>query len=108
MKCRLSVLFLIICFKSFPQAQTCPVNINFVTGDLTHWFAYTGNNRNGYTGPNALLQDYDSTIVGPRGTIGTKSIIEYLLPSYQGIQVLTTNRTDPFGLFPTIPTINGL
>ncbi len=107
MKCRLSVLFLIICFKSFPQAQTCPVNINFVTGDLTHWFAYTGNNRNGYTGPDALIQDYDSTIVGPRGTIGTKSIIEYLLPSYQGIQVLTTSRTDPFGLFPTIPIING-
>jgi hypothetical protein len=107
MKCRLSVLFLLICFKSFPQAQTCPVNINFVTGDLTHWFAYTGNNRNGYTGPNALIQDYDSTVVDPRGTIGTQSIIEYLLPSYQGIQVLTTSRTDPFGLFPTIPTING-
>ncbi len=67
MKCRLSVLFLLICLKSFPQAQTCPVNINFVTGDLTHWFAYTGNNRNGYTGPNALIQDYDSTIAGPKG-----------------------------------------
>jgi PKD-like domain/CHU_C Type IX secretion signal domain len=106
MKCRLSVLFLLICIRSFPQAQTCPVNINFVTGDLTHWFAYTGNNMNGY-GAGALIQDYDSTLVAPRGTIGNSSIIEYLLPSYQGIRILTTSYTDPFGLFPTVPIING-
>lgn len=106
MKCRLSVLFLFVCLKSFPQAQTCPVNINFVTGDLTHWFAYTGNNMDGY-GAGALIQDYDSTVGAPRGTIGTKSIEEYLLPTYQGIRVLTTSYTDPFGFFQTIPTING-
>ncbi len=106
MKCRLSVMLLFFCIRSFPQSQTCPVNINFVTGDLTHWFAYTGNNMNGY-GAGALIQDYDSTVGPPRGTIGTQSIQEYLLPTYRGIQVLTTSRTDPFGLFPTIPTING-
>ena len=106
MRCRLSVFLLFIFFESFSQTQTCPVNINFATGDLTHWFAYTGNNMDGY-GADAIVQDYDSTTGAPRGTIGTRVIQEYNLPSYQGIQVLTTSQTDPFGLFPTIPTING-
>lgn len=106
MRCRLSVFLLFICFDLFSQTQTCPVNINFAAGDLTHWFAYTGNNMDGY-GANAIVQDYDSTTGAPRGTVGTRVIQEYNLPSYQGIQVLTTSQTDPFGLFPTIPTING-
>jgi hypothetical protein len=106
MRCGLSVFLLFICFQSFSQTQTCPANINFVTGDLTHWYAYTGNNMDGH-GSDAIIQIYDSTIIAPRGTIGTKTITEYRLPTYKGIQVITNNGTDPFGFFPTIPTING-
>jgi gliding motility-associated-like protein len=32
---------------------------------------------------------------------------EYNLPSVNGIQVITSQGTDPFGSFPVIPTING-
>ncbi len=106
MRCRLSVFLLLICIQAFSQTQTCPANINFATGDLTHWFAYTGNNMDGH-GADAIIQIYDSTTSAPRGTIGSKIISEYRLPTYNGIQVITTNRTDPFGLFPAIPTING-
>ena len=106
MKCRLNLFFLFIVLKSFSQTQTCPVNINFATGDLTHWYAYTGNNKEG-NGLMAIHMLYDSNTYAPNGTIGTRSIIEYNLPSVVGIQVITTNRTDLFGGFPTIPTING-
>ena len=106
MKCRLSVLFLFFCIRSFSQSQTCPVNINFATGDLTHWFAYTGNNINGY-GVGALIQNYDSNSTAPTGTRGTSSIHEYNLSSILGIKVLTSKSIDPFGGWFTIPTING-
>lgn len=106
MRCRLSVLFFIICIQVFSQSQTCPANINFATGDLTHWFAYTGNNMDGH-GAEAIIQVYDSTTSAPGGTIGNKIITEYRLPSYNGIQVITSNGTDRFGFFPMIPTING-
>jgi hypothetical protein len=110
MKCRLSVLFLFICIRSFPQAQTCPVNINFASGDLSHWYAYTGNNVNGNvdaTDSSAIKARYDSTSTAPSGTIGVKSIQEYNLGSVTGIKVITFRGTDPFGGFSTIPTING-
>src|ERR1700730_6467890 len=106
MKCRLSVLFLFICIRSFSQLQTCPVNINFASGDLTHWYAYTGNNRDG-NGPSAIMQKYDSGSTAPQGTRGAFYINEYGLPSVEGIQVITSRTTDAFGGFPTIPTING-
>jgi PKD-like domain/CHU_C Type IX secretion signal domain len=106
MKCRLGVLLLFICLHAFPQSQTCPVNINFASGDLTHWYAYTGNNKNG-NGDGAIMQRYDSGTNAPNGTIGTTSIQEFNLPVVRGIQVLTENGTDPFGYFPKIPTING-
>ena len=106
MKCRLSVLLLFICVRSFPQTQTCPVNINFATGDLTHWFAYTGNNRFG-NGTGAIMQTYDSNNSAPAGTRGAGTIPEYNLASVQGIRVITSRSTDPFGRFSTIPTING-
>src|SRR5450755_1503566 len=106
MKCRLSGLFLFICLRSFPQAQTCPVNINFATGDLSHWYAYTGNNRNG-NGSSAILEKYDSIFSAPSGTRGAITIQEYGLPTVNGIRIITFKSTDPFGGFPTIPTING-
>jgi hypothetical protein len=106
MKCRWSVMFLFVCIRSFPQAQTCPANINFASSDLTHWFAYTGNNKNG-NGPQAIEMRYDSTVSAPNGTIGAHFIREYNLPNVLGIQVITAPTTDLFGGFKTVPTING-
>jgi hypothetical protein len=106
MKCRFCAVFLILWLESFSQTQTCPANINFATGDLTHWFAYTGNNELG-NGPTAILMKYDSTQSYPEGTIGSKSIQEYDLNTVLGIKVITTSYNDQFGSFPTIPTING-
>ncbi|MDP4130477.1 MAG: gliding motility-associated C-terminal domain-containing protein [Bacteroidota bacterium] len=106
MKCRLSVLLLFICCRSFSQTQACPVNIDFASGDLTHWYAYTGNNGAG-NGPTAIIQKYDSNNSAPSGTRGAKTLPEFNLGSVPGIQVITTRSNDPFGGFPTIPTING-
>lgn len=106
MKCRLSVLLVLLCFQSFSQTQTCPVNINYASGDLTHWYAYTGNNMHG-NGPGAIEHVYDSTEPAPSGTIGVRSILESNLNSVYGIQINTFPITDPFGGFPTVPTING-
>jgi PKD-like domain/CHU_C Type IX secretion signal domain len=106
MKCRLSVLFLFIWFRSFSQMQTCPVNINFASGDLTHWYAYTGNNSDG-NGEGAIKERYDSSVSAPTGTRGAFFLTEYGLPSKAGIQVISSRTNDPFGGFPTIPTING-
>jgi hypothetical protein len=106
MNCRLSILLLFIGFRSFCQTQTCPVNINYASGDLTHWFAFTGNNKGG-NGRYAIIQKYDSNRNVPTGTRGAKSISEYNLSAVQGIQVITSKTNDPFGGFPTIPTING-
>src|SRR5450432_662934 len=106
MKCRLSILFLLICLRSFSQTQTCPVNINFASGDLTHWYAYTGNNADG-NGEGAIMKRYDSSNTQPDGTRGAFFLTEYGLPSKPGIQVITSKTNDMFGGFPTIPTING-
>jgi len=97
---------LLVAFCSFAQNQACPININFSTGNLTHWFAYTGNNANG-NGPGAILARFDSTAAAPAGTIGAVAIPEYNLPSVSGIQVITNATFDPYGGFPTVPTING-
>src|SRR5664279_2567138 len=106
MKYRMVALIQLICFRSFSQTQTCPVNINFATGDLTHWYAYTGNNANG-NGPSSVKTTYDSTTTAPYGTINASFFSEYGLPAKLGIQVITTNSNDRFGGFPTIPTLNG-
>ena len=104
--------FLFIFHSSFSQTQSCPININFSSGTLTHWFAYTGNN--GITasnpdgnGPLAIKMTYDSNQTAPTGTIGAVTIPEYNLPSVNGIRVNTVNYSDPFGGFPSIPVING-
>jgi gliding motility-associated-like protein len=87
------------------QLQSCPLNIDYSTNDLSHWFAYTGNNLSG-NGPTAILKTYDSSAATPTGTQGATSISEYGINS-PGIAVNTFNGVDPFGGYSTIPTING-
>ncbi|MBO9202947.1 MULTISPECIES: T9SS type B sorting domain-containing protein [Niastella] len=82
-----------IAVSAFCQMQTCPTNINFGTGDLSFWSATTGL-MNGPT------QSY------PAPNTGLTSISEYSI-SNTGIQVITSSTSDPFGFFPTVPTING-
>jgi hypothetical protein len=88
------------------QSQTCPVNINFSAGNLVHWEAYTGNNKEG-NGPDAIKIVYDSTQASPYGTNGATGLPEYDLPGINGIRVITTQGADGFGNFPMIPTIKG-
>lgn len=88
------------------QAPSCPININFSDGTLTHWQAYTGNNKNG-NDSSAIKLVYDSSQPTPFGTIGAVDFPEYNLPSVPGIQVITHQGIDNFGNFPMIPTING-
>ena len=91
---------------SAEQAQSCPININFSNGTLTHWEAYTGNNMGG-NGPSAIKMMYDSNESAPGGTLGVIALPEYNLPAVNGIRVITNPGTDAFGGFQTIPTING-
>ncbi|HTR29665.1 MAG TPA: gliding motility-associated C-terminal domain-containing protein [Puia sp.] len=102
----LVVLATVPALPSAEQAQSCPINITFSDGTLTHWQAYTGNNKDG-NGPSAILQLYDSSQAGLYGTIGAVALPEYNLPNVRGIQIITSQGTDQFGNFPTIPTING-
>lgn len=101
-----SVCSLFFCSRAFAQVQACPLNSNFSFGSLTHWYAYTGNNKLG-NGPGAILSRYDSVNAAPSGTIGATTIYEYGLPSTAGIQIINSSSIDPFGGFPTIPKING-
>ena len=88
------------------QSQSCPINVNFSDGTLTHWEAYTGNNKAG-NGPAAIIVVYNSNQLSPVGTIGATTFPEYNLPGVNGIRVITSQGTDAFGGFQTIPTING-
>ncbi|HXD77571.1 MAG TPA: gliding motility-associated C-terminal domain-containing protein [Puia sp.] len=90
----------------FSQSQVCPLNSNWSLGNLTHWWAYTGNNAGGNDSLDER-QKYDSSFGPPNGTLGVTSIPEYTLPSVPGIQVLSASSTDPYGGFATIPNING-
>jgi gliding motility-associated-like protein len=87
------------------QPQMCPVNSNFSTGTLTHWYAYTGHFAG--QGGSLATQTYDSTIAAPTGTVGAAFIPEYNFPAMNGVTVNTTPGVDQFGGFPTIPIING-
>ncbi len=100
MKCWLGGLLILCCSPALSQLQTCPANISFGLGTLGHWYAYTGNNKYG-NGETAIDLRYDSTTNSTRTTIN-----EYTLP-VAGIQVITSNGSDEFGSFPTIPTLNG-
>jgi gliding motility-associated-like protein len=102
----LVVLAAIPALPSAGQSQSCPININFSSGALTHWEAYTGNNKAG-NGASAIMQIYDSNASTPSGTIGAIAFPEYQLPAVSGIRVITSQGIDPFGSFQTIPTING-
>jgi len=109
---RLGINLWLVGLATFPvlpsagQSQSCPININFSDGTLTHWQAYTGNNKAG-NGPGAIMQIYDSSESAPSGTIGAIAFPEYQLPAVSGVRVITSPGTDPFGSFQTIPTING-
>ena len=92
--------------SSAAQSQSCPININFSTGTLIHWQAYTGNNKGG-NGPDAIHVIYDSGQSAPSGTIGATTFPEYAFPVVNGIQIVTGKGTDLFGGFETVPTING-
>jgi hypothetical protein len=100
------VILLLVAQSAFSQSQVCPLNSNWSFDNLTHWFAYTGNNANGNT-PADRFQTYDSTNAAPGGTINAQAIQEYQLPSVTGIQVVSSSTIDPFGGFSTIPKING-
>ena len=101
------VFLLLVAQSAFSQSQVCPLNSNWSLDNLTHWFAYTGNNAlPGGNGPTAIKQTYDSTLPAPGGTLGVQAIQEYQLPSVMGIQVLGAATIDPFGGFTTIPNIN--
>jgi gliding motility-associated-like protein len=102
----LVVLATIPSLSSAEQSQSCPLNVNFSDGTLTHWEAYTGNNKEG-NGPGAIKVTYDSSGSAPNGTIGAASLPEYNLPGVNGVRVITSQGTDAFGNFPVIPTING-
>ncbi len=102
----LVVLAIISALSAAGQSQSCPININFSAGALTHWQAYTGNNKGG-NGPTAIIAVYDSNQSAPNGTIGATTLPEYDLPGVSGIRVITNQGTDAFGGFPMIPTING-
>lgn len=88
----LSVL-LLLAVSAHSQTQTCPVNINFSTGDLANWSASTG-----LVGGAVLNYPFPNN--------GVTTIPEYSL-SNTGIQVITSSFSDQFGGFPTIPVING-
>ena len=88
---------LLICFLVAhtvrAQLQSCPVNINFATGDISYWSARTGLVNGG-------------SQVYPLPNNGLRTIPEYTI-STTGVEVISTQGTDPFGSFPLIPTING-
>lgn len=91
------LLAVLCCFFSvapvFGQQQNCPTNINFATGDISYWAARTGLVSGG-------SQAY------PLPNNGLRTIPEYTI-STTGVEVISTQGSDPFGNFPLIPTING-
>ena len=106
MKNLLSFILLLCCTQVWGQLQTCPNNINFSDGSLTHWFGYTGVFEKLTVRQHLDQINYDSSSSSPNGTINATSIPEFQIPT-AGIEVITTNSNDPFGRFETIPTING-
>ena len=106
MKNLLPFIFLLCFTQVIGQVQTCPVNINYSDGTLTHWFAYTGLFAKNSSRVHADQITYDSSAGAPNGTIGVNSITEYSLQN-KGLEVITSNSLDPFGGYETVPTING-
>jgi hypothetical protein len=77
----------------FSQNQACPLNINFSSGNISSWAAKTGL----VNGP---------AVNYPAPNAGVAAIPEYSL-TITGIDVIAVATTDPYGGFPTVPTING-
>src|ERR1700755_1418471 len=103
MKKFLPVALLFFAQSALSQSQVCPLNSNWSLGNLTHWYAYTGNNAGVGNGTQAIKENYDSLSGPPSGTLGTVTISEYQLPSVTGIQVFSTSISDPYGGFATVP-----
>ncbi len=105
-------LFLLLCISLLiseyllSQTQTCPVNINYNMKSLTHWAAFTGSFQSQNSRTPIATTVYDSLITSTPNTVNAVTIPEYNL-SVDGIQVLTTQSSDPFGGFQSIPNING-
>jgi gliding motility-associated-like protein len=106
MKYCLSIVLLLIVRLGYSQSQVCPLNIDWSTGTLTHWLAYTGNNVGG-NGPGAIKQVYDSIWPVPSGTFGATEIHDYKRNDTFGIKIITSNYIDWLGGFPAIPSIGG-
>ena len=78
---RFVCVLLLIVRPGYSQSQMCPLNIDWSMGNLTHWFAYTGNNGLPVgNGPGAIKMTYDSSAGAPGGTINVQAIPEYQLP----------------------------
>lgn len=77
----------------FAQLQSCPVNINFASGDISSWSARTGL-------VNGASQNY------PAPNSGVSVIPEFNIAA-TGIRVITSSSSDLYGSFPTVPVING-
>lgn len=92
MRSYLTIVFVLVMWSGYSQSQVCPLNIDWSSGTLTHWFAFTGNNAGG-NGPGAIKQLYDSTLAAPGGTIGAVVIPEYDVNKATGIEVITRRGT---------------
>lgn len=98
MSCK-NIIFLLCCAANFirqpayAQLQACPDNINFSAGDLSSWSAQTG-----------LVNGGSQNYPAPNSNVSL--ISEYSINT-TAIDVITTSTADPYGSFPTIPTING-
>ena len=93
----------------YSQSQECPPNIDWSLGNLTHWFAYTGNNMCTAMVPPPSNRPITSPSLRPP--------VRSALPPFMtragtendsfGIKVISSNFIDRFGNFPAIPTIDG-
>ena len=63
MRYYLTSVLLFCAAAGYSQSQECPPNIDWSLGNLTHWFAYTGNNMDG-DGPGAIKQTYRLLLPG--------------------------------------------
>jgi hypothetical protein len=106
MRSCLTIMLVLVMWSGYSQSQVCPLNIDWSSGTLMHWFAYTGNNAGG-NGPNAIKQEYDSILPAPGGTIGATVIPEYDAYKTTGIEVITSNYVDQLANLSAIPTISG-
>jgi gliding motility-associated-like protein len=100
----LSTCCILIITTALAQDQSCPENINFSAGSLTHWSAFIGN----FTSSSGArsITSFDTVSSSPTGTIGVTSISESGY-GVAGIQISNTAQTDVFGGFQTVPNING-